>query len=78
MQPAEIDALLEIHLRVAGRLQRAMPLVIRVDVVGHALTFGSTSCDLPPFLMGTAFAAALVDLAPPPSPFSSPLSSSVE
>src|SRR5512134_2451230 len=33
VQPAEIDALLEVDLRVTGRLQRALPLVMRVDVV---------------------------------------------
>ena len=33
VQPAEIDALLEVHLRVAGRLQRPVPAVLRVDVV---------------------------------------------
>jgi len=34
MQPAEIDALLEIDLGVARRLQRPIPAVMRIDVVG--------------------------------------------
>ena len=34
VQPAEIDALLEVDLRVARRLQRAIPAVMRIDVVG--------------------------------------------
>ena len=33
VQPAEVDALLEVDLRVAGRLQRPVPAVVRVDVV---------------------------------------------
>ena len=33
VQPAEIDALLEVDLRVAGRLQRPVPAVMRIDVV---------------------------------------------
>jgi len=34
MQSAEIDALLEVDLRAAGRLQRPRPVVVRIDVVG--------------------------------------------
>ena len=34
VQAAEVDALLEVDLRVAGRLQRPLPVVVRVDVVG--------------------------------------------
>ena len=34
VQPAEVDALLEVDLRVARRLQRPVPLVLRIDVVG--------------------------------------------
>ena len=34
VQAAEIDALLEVHLHVARRLQRPVPAVVRVDVVG--------------------------------------------
>src|SRR5262249_31067389 len=34
VQAAEIDALLEIDLGVAGRLQRPLPVVVRIDVVG--------------------------------------------
>ena len=34
VQPAEIDALLEIDLRVAGRLKRPVPLVHRLQVIG--------------------------------------------
>ena len=34
VQPAEIDALLEIDLRAARRLQRPVPAVMRIDVVG--------------------------------------------
>src|SRR5204862_2306050 len=34
MQPAEIDALLEIDLGVARRLQRTIPAVMWIDVVG--------------------------------------------
>ena len=33
VQAAEIDALLEIHLRAARRLQRPVPAVLRIDVV---------------------------------------------
>src|SRR6185503_18185668 len=33
MQAAEIDALLEIHLRAAGRLERAIPAMLGIDVV---------------------------------------------
>ena len=34
VQPAEIDPFLEIDLRVARRLQRPVPAVVRIDVVG--------------------------------------------
>ena len=34
VQTAEIDALLEVDLHAAGRLQRTRPVVVRVDVVG--------------------------------------------
>ena len=34
VQSAEVDALLEIDLRVPRRLQRAIPVVMRIDVVG--------------------------------------------
>src|SRR5512145_160628 len=34
VQTAEIDALLEIDLRAPGRLQRPVPAVLRIDVVG--------------------------------------------
>src|SRR5439155_6217221 len=33
VQAAEVDALLEVHLRAARRLQRPVPAVLRVDVV---------------------------------------------
>ena len=56
VQPAEIDALLEVDLRMAGRLQRALPLMMRIDVVVQTIC-GSTSCDLPPFLIFEAVAA---------------------
>jgi hypothetical protein len=34
VQPAEVDSLLEVDLRVSRRLQRPVPAVVRIDVVG--------------------------------------------
>src|SRR6185369_5570994 len=34
VQPAEIDPLLEVDLHVARRLQRPVPAVMRIDVIG--------------------------------------------
>ena len=34
VQAPEVDALFEIDLRMTGRLQRTVPLVMRLDVVG--------------------------------------------
>ena len=34
VQAAKVDAFLEVHLRVAGRLQRPIPAMLRIDVVG--------------------------------------------
>jgi hypothetical protein len=39
MQPAEVDALLEIDLRAARRLQRTIPTMLRVDIVRSGLSF---------------------------------------
>src|SRR6185436_3828325 len=38
VQPPEVDALLEVHLRAPGCLQRAIPAMLRIDfvwLVGH-------------------------------------------
>ena len=59
VQPAEIDALLEVDLRVAGRLQRPVPAVVRIDVVGpddlrlRALAFPLRHA----FRLGSSFSA---------------------
>ena len=39
MQPAKVDAFLEIDLRAARRLQRTIPTMLRVDVVRSGLSF---------------------------------------
>ena len=45
VQPAEVDALLEVDLRAARRLQRTIPAMLRIDAVGALLFRHASSCE---------------------------------